>query len=428
VRRIEAAGATDVGRMREANEDAYLEGDSVFAVADGMGGHAAGEVASAAALEPIAALDGRIFADATEAVGALREAIVAANVSVTRMAEQEPSYRGMGTTLTAAMLEGRRLHVAHVGDSRAYLLRDGRFSQLTDDHTLVQHLVDEGRTTRDEAENHPQRSIVTRAIGVSADIEVDSMSLDLQAGDQLLLCSDGLTGVVADDDIARELTSGADASTVVHRLIDLANEAGGPDNVTVVLLRYSDVSAPSAGMPPPPPTSTVSISTRDERSDGDWAGSLGSYGQLRKDDGRVQPAPDDGPRVLRFVGRLVAMLLGLAVLGALLVVGTRLLLSQEYYVGVDDGEVVIHQGIDVTVGPFELSSIVQRTRVGLDEIQPYYRPRLEEGIRAADLADARRIVAGAPRVEADQGDDDTGDDTGGATGGDVDAGGGSGAP
>lgn len=421
MRRIVAAGATDVGRVRESNEDAYLEGHSVFAVADGMGGHVAGEVASATALEPIEALDGRVFADATEAVAALRDAVVAANATVAELAENEPSYRGMGTTLTAVLLEGRRLHVAHVGDSRAYLWRDGRFSQLTDDHTLVQHLIDEGRLTREEAEQHPQRSIVTRAIGVSQEIEVDSMSLDLESGDQILLCSDGLTGVVADDEIAHQMRPDVDTDTVVHRLIDLANEAGGPDNITVLLLRY-EVDEPGVAPPRPPApleaagasgagdaapgTTTVPIRTRDERDSGDWARPLGNYGQLRKG-GWPQPTQQHERRsVAAFLARVVAVLVGLAVLAGLLVLGGRLLVVQQYYVGVEGDEVVIFQGIDATVGPFELFEVAERTRVSLDEVQPYYRPRLEEGIPAADLNDARRIVAGAPRVAAADPDDE----------------------
>src|SRR5690625_3176943 len=160
MRRIVAVGASDVGRVREGNEDALLMRDNVFAVADGMGGHLAGEVASATALEPIAALDGTVFSEAADAAAALSHAVVQANETVSELAEHNPSYRGMGTTLTAAMVEGRRLHIAHVGDSRAYLLRAGQFSQMTDDHTLVQHLVNEGQITREEAATHPQRSII----------------------------------------------------------------------------------------------------------------------------------------------------------------------------------------------------------------------------------------------------------------------------
>ena len=410
MRRIVAAGATDVGQVRSSNEDAYLLGDSVFAVADGMGGHVAGEVASAAALEPIQDLDGRVFSDAAEAVAALRDAVTAANTRVTELAETEPSYRGMGTTLTAALVEGRRLHVAHVGDSRAYLLRDGHFSQLTDDHTLVQHLVDEGQITREEAEQHPQRSIVTRAIGVSEDIEVDSMSLDLQPADQLLLCSDGLTGVLPDDAIAEEMLNGSNESAVVDRLIDRANEAGGPDNITVLLLHYDTDEANDQGRAEEAPAgpATVSIRSRQDRDPGDWAGSLGAYGELRKDTGPPRTEVEEERRIGRVLTRTIAGLFGLAVLVGLLVVGGRFVLSQQYFVGLEDDEVVIYQGIDASIGPFELATVVERTRVYVDDVQPYYRPRLEEGIQAADLNDARRIVAGAPRTDELEGPD-TGD-------------------
>jgi serine/threonine protein phosphatase PrpC len=247
---IVATGLTDVGRVREANEDAYFVGTVVVAVADGMGGHLAGEVASAMALEPVRALDGTHFDDGADAVEALRDAVVRANDAVSQKAEDDPAYRGMGTTLTAAIIEGRRVHLAHVGDSRAYLLRGDRFSQLTDDHTLVQHLVDEGQITPEEAATHPQRSIITRAIGVSRDIEVDTVSLELDPGDQLLLCSDGLTGVISDADIAAELSRGDDADAVLARLVEAANRGGGPDNITAVLLRYgahaSDAGSPAA--------------------------------------------------------------------------------------------------------------------------------------------------------------------------------------
>ncbi|MEX0868573.1 MAG: Stp1/IreP family PP2C-type Ser/Thr phosphatase, partial [Nitriliruptoraceae bacterium] len=272
--RLVATGTTDVGRVRSSNEDAYFVGDSVFAVADGMGGHAAGEVAASTALEPIRALDGRVFGDATEALAALRDAVITANATVSRMAEDDPTYHGMGTTLTATLLEGARLHIAHVGDSRAYLLRDGKFSQITDDHTLVQHLIDEGQITREEAANHPQRSIITRAIGVSPEVDVDSMSLELQPDDILLLCSDGLTGVVDDRTIATTLAQRDDPDTTIETLVSLANDAGGPDNVTAVLLRYEDAAAARGTNGP----TTVAIRTRHDDPGADWARKMGTFG------------------------------------------------------------------------------------------------------------------------------------------------------
>jgi PPM family protein phosphatase len=421
MRRIVAAGGTDVGRVREGNEDAYLVADSVFAVADGMGGHLAGEIASAKALEPVEALDGKVYADATEAATALRDAVVEANEAVSQLADDEPLYRGMGTTLTAVLVEGRRLHVAHVGDSRAYLLRDGSFSQLTDDHTLVQHLIDEGQITREEAASHPQRSIITRAIGVARDVDVDSMTLDLEPGDQVLLCSDGLTGVVSDEAIEAALTSDADESAIIAGLIEEANAGGGPDNITIVLLRYDPDgpgdpsnttrggSAADAGTRERGEGPLVAINTRDEPSDGNWAGRLGNYGALGRGGGRRTVDEDDEQgRREGWFGRATAVAFGVGILIGLIVVGGWFLVSQQYYVGLDGEQVVIYRGVDASLGPLELARITERTQLGVDEVPAWYRAALEDGVTAADLNDARRIVANAPRREGAPGLDDDG--------------------
>jgi PPM family protein phosphatase len=402
--RVEAAGATDTGQVRPANEDAYLVGDSVFAVADGMGGHLAGEVASATALEPIRELDGKVFSDAADAVTALREAVVAANDQVSQMAADEPSYRGMGTTLTATMLEGPRLHVAHVGDSRAYLLRDGAFSQLTDDHTLVQHLIDEGQITREEAAHHPQRSIITRAIGVSREVDVDSMTLDLEAGDQVLLCSDGLTGVVSDEDIASELTQDDDAESALQRLIDLANDGGGPDNITAILLRVSDTDPEAAAAAPRSNGGQpVVVRTREDGESEDWARRLGSYGSMNASSPWAADEQGESKRSGRGV-KTLAILFGVLVLGGLLAGGAYFLLSQEYFVGLDEEQIVIYQGVDVELGPLDLARVVERTELSADDVQPWFRSRLEEGVPAAGLSDARSIVE-TMREEIDDTDD-----------------------
>jgi PPM family protein phosphatase len=397
MRRIIATGDSDVGKVREGNEDALLLKDSVFAVADGMGGHLAGEVASAEALKPIEALEGRIFDDATAAVETLRRAVVDANDTVSRMAIDNPSYRGMGTTLTAALVEGRRLHVAHVGDSRAYLLRDGSFAQLTDDHTFVQHLIDEGRITREEAASHPQRSVVTRAIGVSPDVEVDSLSLDLRAGDQVLLCSDGLTGVVDDATIADVLERHDDGDAAIAELIDRANAAGGPDNITVVLLRYDDDEpvATTGGASAP-----IAIRSSTSSDDGDWAGRLGHYGALTRGGPIATGGDDEAPQAGRILGRASAIVLGIAIIGGLVFAGGQFLLSRSYFVGLDDDEVVIFQGVDADLGPIPLARVVERTDIRLDDVSSWYHPNLEQGRPVADLNDARRIVRQVPLREA----------------------------
>ena len=237
--RLSTFAGTDVGRTRSGNEDSHFCGRTVFAVADGLGGHQGGEVASAAAVEPLAALDGRGFADPAEAAEALAGAIAEANSAILDRAAGDPGLWGMGTTVTAAAVTtGDQLQLAHVGDSRAYLLRDGTLDQVTTDHTVVGELVRRGRLTPAQAAIHPERSILTRAVGLDPRVPVDTPDpLELQPGDQVLLCSDGLTEAVPDTRIAELLAAGGDGDAACRSLIDAANAAGGPDNITVVLLR-----------------------------------------------------------------------------------------------------------------------------------------------------------------------------------------------
>ncbi len=227
-----AVGAkTDVGRGRPANEDTFLvdHDDRLYAVADGMGGHRAGEVASATAIDALQAA----FAGGA----ALDEAVEAANAAVFEMASANLDMRGMGTTLTAAaLLDDHRVLLGHVGDSRAYLMRDGAVTRITEDHSLVEQLVREGRLSPEEASSHPQKAIITRALGIDPEVEVDTYPVDLRPGDRLLLCSDGLTNMVADTAIAGILSRQPDPQQAAEQLVDMANDAGGDDNITVVVI------------------------------------------------------------------------------------------------------------------------------------------------------------------------------------------------
>jgi serine/threonine protein phosphatase PrpC len=236
---VSGFAATDRGRVRERNEDAYHCGTTLFAVADGLGGHRAGEIASGIAIEVVAKLDQPPPDDPDEARHALMEAFAAANRAVIEKAAADPAYSGMATTLTVALLHQDQLHIAHVGDSRAYLLRDGEpLRQLTSDHTVVAQLVRQQRMSRDEAAVHPFRSVLVTAVGLEPEPLVDLLRpFDLQPGDQVLLCSDGLTEPVADETIAELLAANSDGDAACLALIDAANRAGGPDNITVVLLR-----------------------------------------------------------------------------------------------------------------------------------------------------------------------------------------------
>jgi protein phosphatase len=427
--RFTVHAATDKGRVREGNEDSHYAGSTMFAVADGMGGHVAGEVASQRALEPVEELNGNQFADPEDAQAALVDAIAQANRSVIADAAANPNLSGMGTTLTAVMLRNGRLHLAHVGDSRAYLLRPGEaISQLTTDHTLVEQLIREGRISRDEAATHPQRSVVTRAIGIDREVEVDSLApLELQPGDQVVLCSDGLTGPVGDDEMAAVLEAEPDGDAATSKLIAMANERGGPDNITVVLLRVvgprengGSAAAPAAaaaaatqpvgdtdgateehatqnldGSSPRPPVRTsqgaTPIRTRQESGDdADWATKMGRYGEEQGSDVGHTPAPRARRR-----GRVLGMVVGVLVLLGVLGAGGYALLARAYFVGDSDGQIAIYNGLPPdSVGGLRLSWQRETTDLSTDELPRFLASRVREGVSAGNLTEAREIVEG----------------------------------
>jgi PPM family protein phosphatase len=236
LRIVEKTSLTDVGRQRQSNEDAFFERAPLFAVADGMGGARAGEVASRMAVEELAAMDD----PGSKAEEALRSVAQSANRRIYEMAQSDTEHAGMGTTFTAALVSGREVAVGHVGDSRLYRLRDGSFERLTDDHSLVEELVRQGKLTPQEAEVHPQRSIITRALGPEKDVQVDTFTHTARDGDVYLLCSDGLSGMVPDEQLAQILASSRSLDDAGRALIDAANAAGGRDNITAVLFRVAD--------------------------------------------------------------------------------------------------------------------------------------------------------------------------------------------
>src|SRR3990172_178225 len=235
---IRVGSASDIGQVREGNEDSFLVLAPLYVVADGMGGAGGGEVASSLALETVQ----RMF---QAQQGTLAEQVTEANKAVFERSQQDRSVAGMGTTLTAALVDGDRVHLAHVGDSRAYLLRGGELSMLTEDHTLVHRMgvegmVMEGEITEAEAETHPHRSILTRALGVDPSVQVDETDVQVASGDRLLLCSDGLTGMVPDGQIREILETTSDPQDAVDALVRVANRAGGIDNITAVILDFDE--------------------------------------------------------------------------------------------------------------------------------------------------------------------------------------------
>src|SRR5437763_12007735 len=226
MRIAEKAALSDVGRQRQGNEDNFLERSPLFAVADGMGGARAGEVASKVAVEKLGSTMDFDGSPEQHLARVTKEA----NREIYRMAQDDAALAGMGTTLTAALVTGREVAIGHVGDSRVYRLRDGELERLTQDHSLVEEFVRQGKLTPEEAENHPQRSIITRALGPEPEVDVETYTDPARDGDVYLLCSDGLTGMVSEEQIAEIVDASKSLADAAHALIAAANENGGKDN------------------------------------------------------------------------------------------------------------------------------------------------------------------------------------------------------
>ncbi|MFL6250962.1 MAG: Stp1/IreP family PP2C-type Ser/Thr phosphatase [Actinomycetes bacterium] len=393
--RLVFAAATDVGRMRKNNEDSYLSAEPVAAVADGMGGHSAGEVASAIAIEELAALGERgPWENETAATDDLKQAILRANRRIRGMAASDRKLNGMGTTLVALLEDGDMVHVANVGDSRGYLLRQGELSQVTVDHSLVQELVDDGRLSPKDAERHPQRSVITRALGIDPEVEFDLFTYKLQVGDRLLLCSDGLSDVVEPTQIRNVLLRVRSPQKAARQLITVANEQGGPDNITVIVVDAVDESA--------------ALDLEDEQTgdltDGSATGALplvsgdGDAPVARGRGGRAARAAKD--RSLAMHRRLQRFLIAgiVVLLAAVLLVAGRSFLFSRYWVGFDGDSVAVFQGVPGDVAGLRFSRLVERSPVSRAQVPAGYAARLEDGVQADSLADARAIALCAPLV------------------------------
>ena len=380
--RVRAGSRTDIGRMRQRNEDSLVIHEPLFAVADGMGGHRGGNVASALALEAFIskALDANGKADDSGSPAeALAEGIKEANHQVLERGEADRELRGMGTTLTALLAEPDRLYLAHVGDSRAYLLRGGNLQQLTEDHTLVQRMVREGRLTPDEAANHPQRSILTRALGVEDDIPVDELTLDLHSGDRVLLCTDGLTSMVGRDRLQQILQGEADTQAACDRLVEEANHAGGEDNITVILLDFADDGGEAtrdagATVSAPRPERPIEKPSEPERAP----------------QSTTSIAAGRPPIRWGWVAVRIAIVLMVAVLAF---VGVRIYVDRQWYVGEANGNVAIYNGIPARPLGISFSHVRETTDIPVgqaEQLQPY--KSLSDGITARSLASAESIV------------------------------------
>ena len=399
-----SAAVSHVGKIRANNQDSGYAGEYLFVVADGMGGHAGGDVASAIAVKRIIETD-RQFVSGSDAEFALHTALTAANAQLAETVFDHSELTGMGTTVSGMILVNGQVVIAHIGDSRIYLLREGELTQGTADHTFVQRLVDSGRITEEEAAVHPRRSVLMRVLGdVDATPEIDTSIMATQPGDRWLLCSDGLSSYVSHDKIFTAMSTIDDAEAAAERLVKDALDQGAPDNVTVVLVDI-DESGGSAHVPP----LTVGSAASPLVFDGDTARKplrlpallLHPLKVTKPDDSHFEPESDgyldelileDRRRARR---RRITWLVGLVLVVLAIIIGafTAYQYSQSrYFVGVDNGNVAIYRGVQESIGPISLSTVYRTTSVELDSLPSYQQDRLEDTINASDLSDAERIV------------------------------------
>jgi len=415
------AAGSHKGMIREGNEDSGYAGPRLLAIADGMGGAAAGEVASSEAISTIVALDEDV--PGSDLLTSLGTAVQRANDQLRAMVEEDPQLEGMGTTLTALLWTGQRLGLVHVGDSRAYLLRDGVLTQITQDHTWVQRLVDEGRITEEEATTHPQRSLLMRALGSGEHVEPDLSIREVRAGDRYLICSDGLSGVVSHQTLEDTLASYQGPQETVQELIQLALRGGGPDNITVIVADVLDLDTGDtlAGQLSDTPVVVGAVAENQNHlhdpgfmetpagrasglgrhvpgqggggefgppGSGDTTGYIpaGSFGDYTDDD-FVKPR-----KSRRWLKRSFYGVLTLAVIGGGLYGGYRWTQTQ-YYVGTNGTHVALYRGISQDLAWVSLSKVEKdHPEIELKYLPPYQQKQVKSTIAEGGLKDAQQKV------------------------------------
>ena len=387
------AARSDRGLIRGNNQDSVYAGPRLLAVADGMGGHAAGDVASKVVIAALEHLDDDT--PSGDLLQKLREAVFEGSEHLREVIRESPQLEGMGTTLTAILFAGSRLALCHVGDSRAYLVRDGQFSQITHDDTFVQTLIDDGRITAEEANSHPQRSLLLRALN-GQEVEPDLSMREARDGDRYLLCSDGLSGVVSEETLAEALKD-PDPQSTADRLIELALRSGGPDNITVIV---ADVVEDSGGRGRLDPVidgaagDNVGQRQVDPRS---------AAGRAALADPPSPPAPPPtpptggGPSARRRPLRLLLVAVAALVVVVAGAVGTYVWALGHWFVGVDGGgtaaQVAVFRGLDVSIVGFDFFELDRATGLALTDLTPAARSRVRGGITANSADDADRILA-----------------------------------
>jgi serine/threonine protein phosphatase PrpC len=387
------AARSDRGLIRGNNQDSVYAGPRLLAVADGMGGHAAGDVASKVVIAALEHLDDD--APSGDMLQALREAVFEGSEHLREVIRESPQLEGMGTTLTAILFAGGRLALCHVGDSRAYLVRDGQLSQITHDDTFVQTLIDDGRITAEEANSHPQRSLLLRALN-GQEVEPDLSMREARAGDRYLLCSDGLSGVVSEETLASALAD-PDPQSTADRLIELALRSGGPDNITVIV---ADVVEDSGGRGRLDPVIDGAAGDNVGQRQVDPRSAAGRAA-LADPQPPSPPPPTlptgDGSSARRRPVRLLLVAVAALVVLVAGAVGTYVWALGHWFVGVDgngeDEQVAVFRGLDVSIVGFDFFELDEATGMAVADLTPAARARVRGGITAVDADDADRILA-----------------------------------
>lgn len=397
---VRYSAMSDVGRVRSNNQDSGFAGSHLLMVADGMGGAAAGDLASAVTVQTMRRID---QTPPGEMLEALAGAIHRANVKLGEIIDDDPSVEGMGTTVTAMLFDGAQVALAHIGDSRAYLLRDGELSQLTRDHTFVQGLVDEGRITPDEARTHPHRNLIMKVLDGRHEVEPDLTMLEVRPGDRVLLCSDGLTAVL-DDAAVRDTMAGGSPDSSALALVTAALDGNANDNVTCVVFDIVDADTPIDDDSAAAAIGPLLVGAAAEQARG------------RISDTASQPAVRDGadedpidrellryaprePRRFGWLRRAVLVLVVLALLGAGAVLAYNWS-QQQYYVAGDGDTVAVYRGIDAELMGLTLHEVQAPSEIELDDLTPYWRDQVSSGIDAESLEDAHTILDRLDEVAA----------------------------
>ncbi|MEO7122464.1 MAG: PP2C family serine/threonine-protein phosphatase [Lacisediminihabitans sp.] len=399
-----SAAVTHVGKIRANNQDSGYAGTQLFVVADGMGGHAGGDVASAIALTRILETD-KAYASAHDAEFALQASLIAANSLLAETVFEHQELTGMGTTVSALLRVGHQFALAHIGDSRVYRLRAGVLTQISADHTFVQRLVDGGRITPEEAAVHPRRSVLMRVLGdVDSSPEIDTAILDTEPGDRWLLCSDGLSSYVTDDKIEAVLESESSPKAAADKLVKESLDQGAPDNVTIVIVDIDETT--NSASVPPVVVGSASVPLSFEADAGRRSLRLPTLllhplKSTLHEDSHFEPESDEYLDELiledrrRARNRRIAWLIGTAVILIVLIaaalIGYRWTQSR-YYVAPHGQTVAIYRGIQQNIGPISLHSIYQETSVELANLPEYTRESVKGSINANDLQDAEKII------------------------------------